>query len=158
MRGLPRSGKTTFAKSLIYPIVSPDDIRLSVFGERFNAANEPAVWRVLFATADALAHGEPHATRIVVDATSNTLKRILPWIEWCERNRWALLIKDMETPADECIRRAEAMGDSVIIPVIERMASERTADDTTEGIIALVERRKDERRANNFDPETGKPL
>ena len=33
--GLPRSGKTTWAREQGYPIVNPDSIRLSLHGKRF---------------------------------------------------------------------------------------------------------------------------
>src|SRR5688500_7348676 len=44
--GLPRSGKTTYARTRNEPIVSPDAIRLALHGERFNELSEPFVWAI----------------------------------------------------------------------------------------------------------------
>lgn len=44
MVGLPRSGKSTIARSGRVPIVSPDAIRLALHGQPFIASAEPTVW------------------------------------------------------------------------------------------------------------------
>ena len=113
--GLPRSGKTTWAKSQAYPMVNPDSIRLAIHGQRFIDKAEPFVW----ATAKAMVRAlfiAGHKT-VIVDATNNTKKRRADWFD----DSWATFFKVIDTPAATCIERAKAVGDNEIIPVIERM-------------------------------------
>jgi predicted kinase len=44
--GLPRSGKSTWAKQQSVPIVSPDAIRLAMTGQRWVGELEDMVWVV----------------------------------------------------------------------------------------------------------------
>jgi predicted kinase len=121
--GLPRSGKTTWARSTGFPIVNPDSVRLALHGQRFLGMAEPMVWAVTFAMVESLrlaGHED-----IVVDATNVSAKRRK---EWTDRYGPDVRWKVINTPAEECIRRALADPDPYyareIIPVIERMARE----------------------------------
>ena len=120
--GLPRSGKSTWAKQQGHPIVNPDSIRLAVHGQRFIAATEPLVWvtakymvRALFLAG--------HDT-VILDATNNTEKRRQEWYTEARLNDYNVTLKIIDTPASVCIDRAKAEGDKAIIPVIEKMAAE----------------------------------
>lgn len=120
--GLPRSGKSTWAKQQGHPIVNPDSIRLAMHGQRFIAAAEPLVWgtakymvRALFLAG--------HDT-VILDATNNTEKRRQEWYTEARLNDYNVALKIIDTPASVCIDRAKAEGDEVIIPVIEKMAAE----------------------------------
>jgi predicted kinase len=117
--GLPRSGKTTWAKSQAYPIVNPDSIRLAIHGQRFIGVAEPFVW----ATAKAMVRALFLAGHqiVILDATNNTRKRRDEW----KSDEWATYYKLFITPPEVCFDRATAMNDAGIIPVIERMASEQ---------------------------------
>lgn len=117
--GLPRSGKTTWARTTGWPIVNPDSIRLALHGQRFYGPAEPFVWAMAYAMVEALRLAG-HA-RIVVDATNVSAKRRA---EWEARYPGAVEFKVIETPPEECIRRARAENDEEIVPVIERMAAE----------------------------------
>lgn len=115
--GLPRSGKSTWAREQGFPIVNPDSVRLAIHGEAFIAKAEPIVWQHVFIMAEALFNAG-HET-IIIDAT-NTMKR--------RRDEWKNKFPDaeiqfqvFETPAEECIRRAVRTGQLYLIPVIERM-------------------------------------
>lgn len=46
--GLPYSGKSSFAITTGYPIVSPDAVSLA-YGTRFNTRLEPIVWATVHA-------------------------------------------------------------------------------------------------------------
>lgn len=117
--GLPRSGKTTWAKTTGWPIVNPDSIRLALHGQRFYGPAEPFVWAVAYLMVEALRlAGCP---RIVVDATNVSAKRRG---EWENRYPGAVEFKVIDTSPEECIRRAQSEGDETIVPIIERMAAE----------------------------------
>jgi predicted kinase len=118
MVGLPRSGKSTEARKLGFPIVSPDAIRLAIHGQRFSALAEPFVW----ATAKAMVRAlflAGHNT-VILDATNNTRARRDEW----RSKDWDIAFKVIPTDAATCIERATAECDLSIIPVIARMADE----------------------------------
>lgn len=117
--GLPRSGKTTWARTTGWPIVNPDSIRLALHGQRFFGPAEPFVWAMAYAMVEALRLAGHE--QIVVDATNVSRKRRE---EWESRYGAAVEYRLIDTPPDECIRRARAEGDTAIIPVIERMVLE----------------------------------
>ncbi|MGB7281575.1 MAG: ATP-binding protein [Candidatus Acidiferrum sp.] len=118
MSGLPRSGKSTIAKKVYapmgYTIVSPDDFRLTMFGQRWYGPGEPMLWAVIYATVDSLLQS---GNRVILDATNLIADRRNPWVK-----RGAKFVV-VDTPKEECIRRAKATNDDYILPVIERMAA-----------------------------------
>lgn len=114
--GLPRSGKTTWAKSQAWPIVNPDSIRIAIHGQRFVPDAEPFVW----ATAKAMVRAlflAGHQT-VILDATNTTKKRRVEWFD----DRWTTFFKVFATSTAECMERAK--DDAEIKPVIERMAAQ----------------------------------
>ena len=110
MVGLPRSGKTTWARSRGWPIVCPDAIRLAIHGERFNAQAEPFVWLVAKTMIRSLFLAGHKI--VILDATSTTRKRRDEW----RAVDYETFFKLIDTPETECINRAAAEDD------IERMA------------------------------------
>jgi predicted kinase len=117
--GLPKSGKTTWAKAQSYPIVNPDAIRLAIHGQRFIAEAEPFVWATAKAMVKALFLAGHKI--VVLDATNNTRKRRDDW----KSNNWELHLKYFDTSAEICFDRATEENDTEIIPVIERMAAQQ---------------------------------
>ena len=115
---LPRSGKSTWARSQAYPIVNPDSIRLAIHGQRFIAEAEPFVWATTKAMVRALFLAG-HDT-VILDTCNNTMARRDEW----RSKEWDLVFKVVSTPAEVCIERAQRENDQAIIPVIERMANE----------------------------------
>jgi len=117
--GLPRSGKTTWAREQGLPIVNPDSIRLALHGQRFATNAEPFVWasaklmvRALFLAGHDL---------VILDATNVSVKRRTEWFNPAE---WACYFKVFDTPAQVCRERASVEGDEAIVSVIDRMAKE----------------------------------
>lgn len=116
--GLPYSGKSTWARGQPAPIVCPDEIRIALHGQRYISEAEPFVWAIAKVMVRAL-FGAGHQ-EVILDATNTTKKRREEWysgeweIEWCV----------IDTPKEECIRRAQAVGDDYIIPIIEKMSSQ----------------------------------
>jgi predicted kinase len=119
--GLPRSGKSTWAKSQAYPIVNPDAIRLALHGQRFAANAEPFVWATAKVMVRAL-FGAGHKA-VILDATNITRKRRDEW----KSKEWGLFFKNIPTGSITCTARAIAEKDEDILPVIERMAAEYEA-------------------------------
>ena len=120
MVGLPRSGKTTWAKQQGFPIVNPDSIRLATHGQRFYGPAEALVWAFAYLMVDSLFRAG-HET-VIVDATNVSEKRRS---EWGKRFPNAVVIHHIiETSPEECLARARAVEDDEIIPVIQRMAKE----------------------------------
>jgi predicted kinase len=118
MVGLPRSGKSTWAKKAGHPIVSPDAIRLAIHGQRFIAEAEPFVWAIAKAMVRSLflaGHGA-----VILDATNNTRKRRDDW----KSKEWETVFKVIGTPDSVCLERAIAEGDEYIVDTIKRMSAE----------------------------------
>ena len=116
--GLPRSGKSTWAKSTGLPIVNPDSIRLAIHGQAFFELAEPLVW----AFAKLMVHAlflAGHET-VIVDATNTTKKRRDEW----ELKGVSTQDKVFDTVPKECIRRAKEGGREDLVPVIQRMAAQ----------------------------------
>jgi predicted kinase len=121
--GLPRSGKSTWATKMgsrdeLDPIVSKDAIRLALHGERFLAEREDEVHEISRVMIHALFLAGHRI--VVLDETNTTIKRR----NQCRSKYWTVRFKVFSTPKEECIRRALKTSDSVIIPVIERMAKQ----------------------------------
>ena len=118
--GLPRSGKSTWARAQGFPIVNPDAIRLALHGQRFLAQAEPLVWafaQVMVASLLRAGHGA-----VIVDATNVTAKRRDQWREWFPDA--VVEVKVIGTGPQTC--KARAIQDNMpdLVPVIERMAAE----------------------------------
>jgi predicted kinase len=118
MAGLPRSGKSTWAKKQKYPIVNRDSIRLALHGQRYVAEAESFVTAIEDIIVKALFLAG-HDT-VIVDATHMTAERRKRWYS----GPWNTELKIIPTTKSECIKRALQENDDVIIPVIERMAEE----------------------------------
>lgn len=124
--GLPRSGKTTWAKQQGLPIVNPDSIRLTLHGQRFIPAAEPMVWalakymvRSLFLAGHA---------RVILDATNTTEKRRQEWYTEAHAHGYTVSLQIVDTPVEVCLARAVAEGDAAIVPIIEKMAAQWDLD------------------------------
>lgn len=116
--GLPRSGKTRWAKSAGHPIVSPDAIHLALHGQRFIAETEPFVWAIAKAMVRALFLAGHHV--VILDATNNTRKRRDEW----KSKDWDTVFKVIPESAEVCLDRARAENDESIVDVIKRMSAE----------------------------------
>lgn len=122
--GLPRSGKSTWARSTGYPIVNPDSIRMALHGNAFLEQAEPFVWAIAYSMARALfLAGHDH---VVVDATNVTRARRAEW-EYRFKD-CAVMYKVFDTPKGTCIDRAIEDGRSDLVPIIERMFQSRNMD------------------------------
>lgn len=116
MVGLPRSGKSTWARKTGLPTVCPDQIRFALHGQRFQALAEPFVWAIAKVMVRAL-FGSGH-THVILDATNTTAKRRQEW-DYPDAP-WRVEYKIINTLPETCESRARAGGDLEIIPIIEK--------------------------------------
>jgi predicted kinase len=147
MVGLPRSGKSTWARAQGIPIVNPDAIRLALHGQDFVGEAEPMVWTMARYMVRALFLAGH--TRIILDATNTTKRRRDEW----RSSQWELRYVPVPTSEATCIERAVAANNFVLKGVIERMARSfepLTPEELTRAEPALwwSEGVKDDRREN----------
>lgn len=114
--GLPRSGKSTWAKNEKVPIVNPDAIRLALHGQAFIGEAEPMVWTIAKYMVKALFLAGH--VKVILDATNVTKARR---DEWLSRD-WGCKYKVFEVSEEECLRRAEATDQKYLCDIIMRMA------------------------------------
>jgi len=115
--GLPRSGKSTWAREQIHPVVNPDSIRLALHGQAFVQEAEGFVWEIAYLMTKSLFIAG-HDT-VIIDATN---------INERSRNSWknkfpgvSIKLQIFNTPVETCIQRAKNSGTEYLIPVIKRM-------------------------------------
>ena len=118
--GLPRSGKTTWAREQGYPIVNPDSIRLSLHGKRFELLAEDMVWSIVFIMIRSLLLAGHD--KVIVDGTHITIKRRREYLNRFEDCK--VIFHVMTTSKEDCILRAKKSNDEEIIPIIEKMANQ----------------------------------
>lgn len=121
--GLPRSGKSTWAEDMayrneFYPIVCKDSIRLALHGQRFLKERESEVGEITEIMIHALFLSGHRV--VVLDETNTTIERRNQY----RSEHWGVRFKVFSTPKEECIRRAMITNDTVIIPIIEKMAAQ----------------------------------
>ncbi len=118
--GLPRSGKSTWAKEQSLPIVNPDSIRLALHGHNFISEAEGFVWETAYLMAKSLFIAGHDS--VIIDATNITERSRNTWkykFPNCE-----IIHKYFKTEKEICIERAKLGGKEYLIPVIERMSKQ----------------------------------
>lgn len=116
--GLPKSGKSTWAKKQEIPIVNPDSIRLALHGKQFIAEAEEMVWTIAKYMVKSLflaGHKE-----VILDATNITKKRRDQWLS----KYWNVYYKEIKTDVNICINRAKEINNDVLITIIDKMNKE----------------------------------
>lgn len=118
--GLPRSGKSTWARKQGLPIVNPDSIRLAIHGEPFLQEMEAIVWwvaKIMVGSLFIVGHD-----KIILDATNITKERRKFW----HNPSWEIELKWFFTDKDTCIKRAIKDKKDYLIPIIEEMDKNRS--------------------------------
>ena len=116
MVGLPRSGKSTVARKLGYPIVEPDAIRRVLYEQPFDNKNEMLVWGL--AKTMVMALFEAGHKDVILDACNHTHERRRVWMS----DNWVCKYHLVNTSEEECIKRAKQLKQLYLIPVIKSIS------------------------------------
>ena len=115
MVGLPRSGKSTIARKMGFPIVEPDAIRKVLHGTPWRPEAEPMVWAIAKIMVQALF--EAGHKEVVIDGCFPTFKLRSQF--YCDD--WEIEYHVVKTKAHVCKKRAIKNKQEYLLPVIERM-------------------------------------
>ncbi len=131
-RGLPASGKTTFARKLQPYVVrvNRDDLRLMLHGRRlFTQWAEAQVTAVQRTMVEALLRAR---ATVIVDDTNLRSRTVRDWAEMAARFRAGFEVHDFtDVPLDECLRRDaarradEQVGEAAIRRMHDRFLTRR---------------------------------
>lgn len=113
--GLPRSGKSTWARGQGVPVVNPDSIRTVLHGTAFRPEAEPMVWGIAKTMVRSLF--EAGHERVILDATNITNRRRQEW----SNGAWECEYVVFRTPAVTCVLRARDNDQEYLVDVIRRM-------------------------------------
>jgi predicted kinase len=110
LRGLPGSGKSTFARAWVdedpdFRVrVNRDDIRFALFGKYWDLSQhqEETVSTIEHATSTAALKS---GLSVIIDATNFKASGNKDWISAADRHKAEFVVVDIETPVEECIRR-----------------------------------------------------
>ena len=119
MVGLPRSGKSTWAKEQGYPVVSRDAIRLSLHGTPFLESAKDLVTFIEKHMVQSLFNSGHQV--VIVDSCHVRNRDRIKWFTWAMRNGIQTYFKELKTPYNECIQRAIDTEQEYLVPVISRM-------------------------------------
>jgi predicted kinase len=122
--GLPRIGKTTWALTQDFPIVSPDAIRIALTGRAFVPQAEKFVWATAHAMVEALFYAGHES--VLFDATSVSEKRRSEWRD----PRWRRVFVVFQPNVQ--LAKERARDSNFPEEVIDRMADNFTFPDTPE--------------------------
>jgi len=121
--GLPRSGKSTWSRKTIYPIVNPDSIRLALYNKPFIKECEPMVWTITRYMVKSLFLAGHEI--VILDATNLKKSDRLKWIS----KDWTCQYQYFDTSVEVCIERAIKTNTLDLIDVINRMDAQKDLSD-----------------------------
>ena len=125
MIGLPRSGKSTYAKKFAaennVTRVNADDLRLELYGERFYGGGEDMLWSVFRYMCKALVRS---GNSIILVNTNITNDSRRPLLTLSKKYDIGIRYIYIDTPKDVCQLRALETKQENLVSVIEKMHKE----------------------------------
>lgn len=120
--GLPASGKSTHAKSLVekgYKRVNRDDLRAMIDNGKFSDSNEKIIKEIETTIVNIFLN---HGKNVVIDDTHLSNKSQMVWVELAATREVQLEISDFtHVSVEECIKRDQKRPNYVGEKVIRRM-------------------------------------
>ena len=116
--GLPRSGKSTWARNQPFPVISPDAVRLALHGKRHWPPGETMVWALLPLMVKALF--EAGNDTVILDATNVTRWEREQW----QSDQWETVFHFIDTDAATCAARVLITNQPDVIEAIDRKSKE----------------------------------
>ncbi|MHA2062921.1 MAG: AAA family ATPase [Candidatus Thorarchaeota archaeon] len=134
--GLPRSGKSTWARKQGFPVVEPDAIRQTLYGKMFWKPGESAVWTLARQMVCALFLAG-HET-VILDSTSIKREARDSWSKMDPPVglEWEVKFASFPLPPKECKERVVPGVNHYLADVIDRMAEEFEPLGSGEDVIA----------------------
>ena len=114
--GISRSGKSTWARKQLWPIVEPDSIRLAMHGQTFYGPMEPWIWAVAFTMVESLFLS---GHEIVIFDSCAMTKKARNALR--DHHKWNCKFKFFNTDLDVCIKRAKEQINPDLSDVVLRM-------------------------------------
>lgn len=147
--GLPRSGKSTYCEQWCNQskrvIVSSDDIRMSMTNQRYNPYTETLVFATKHIMVRALLR---RGFDVIVDGTHSTEISIMRLLE-IDINAQHVII---DTPLEECVRRAKLTNQEDLIPTIQRIDKNMKAMGHIASFISNIKEKVKERNLYGQGP------
>lgn len=137
MIGLPRSGKSTYAvfNRGNAVIVSADDFRQLMYGQRFYKLGEAMMW----ATRDiCLRVLLQQGAEVIIDETNITSEGRAKLVRLAHEYGYTVEAVYVMTDADECKGRAVATGQDDLLPIIDRMDAQLETPTPLEGFVNIL--------------------
>jgi predicted kinase len=116
--GLPRSGKSTWARNNNFPMVNPDSIRLAVHGQDFVKDAEKMIWTMAHYMVKALFIAGHD--KVILDATNTTFTQRESW----RSPLWTRTYEIFSASPSTCIDRAKKDQREDLVPIIKHMAEQ----------------------------------
>ena len=132
--GLPRSGKSTWARKTGLPIVCPDGIRLAFTGKRWFGPIEHEVWATARSMIRAMFFGGNKV--IILDAT-NLIRKARDIFIPSPDCTWTRRFMLFDTSVDVCLERAKTTYPE-LCKVIERFSATWEPVEEEEGQVIKV--------------------
>ena len=133
--GLPRSGKSTWARTTGVPLVEPDAIRLAFHGRPYIKEAEEWIWCITRTMVKSLFYAG-HSD-VVIGGCNTALKHRS---QWSDNGRlWYRMICVFDTPVDDCLQRARNDMRPELLSVIRTMDSAFERPQSFEGAVAFIQ-------------------